>query len=637
MATNLAKLIVRLEAESSKMTAELEKANRKLDKFGKGAKKSAQAAKKAFGLLAGVVAGISFKAMIDEAVNAGSELGNLATRLGGTTEEWSRLKHAAEETDVGFNVAAMAAQRATRRISEAAKGSGEAVDALNELGLSAKKLGELSPVEQLHVLADAFEGVDNQSDKLRIAFKLFDSEGVRILQTMEGGSAALRAYGDEADRFGKTLGQEGASRLKQYEDAMKDLKSSSVGFANILAQALGPTLASIAKWLGEVLPKAARAMGAVFVDLVDQTQTTAEWFAAYQEGHVNFWEWFTAGNDEAAARLKDIKKELGFTTKRLNESVTSFGEFKVEAQGAGFALSEFAGRNEKSTQITKRANETQREFNKLMSEAQAIVEQTMTPIERYQAQIARLNQLREQAPKTVTEDVYLRAVEQYQKQLDEATGKIDKLREAEDARNAILDEGARLTEALRTPQEKYTDDLFRLNDLLQEGAINWETYSRGVEQAQKQLEDAADSTNDAWKDLGLTFTSAFEDAIIEGNNLSDVLKGLERDILRIVMREIITKPMAGAVTDFANGIVGSFFGGARANGGPVSASTPYLVGESGPELFIPNSSGTIEPNHRMGGGGVTINMTVTTPDANSFRQSKRQITQDLSRSVSMAM
>jgi hypothetical protein len=48
--------------------------------------------------------------------------------------------------------------------------------------------------------------------------------------------------------------------------------------------------------------------------------------------------------------------------------------------------------------------------------------------------------------------------------------------------------------------------------------------------------------------------------------------------------------------------------GARATGGPVSADAPYLVGERGAELFVPNTSGAIVPNHKLGGGNVTVNL-----------------------------
>jgi hypothetical protein len=64
----------------------------------------------------------------------------------------------------------------------------------------------------------------------------------------------------------------------------------------------------------------------------------------------------------------------------------------------------------------------------------------------------------------------------------------------------------------------------------------------------------------------------------------------------------------GAIGSTISGALG--FGGGRAMGGPVSGSTAYVVGERGPELFVPQGSGTIIPNNRMGGGGTTINLTV---------------------------
>ena len=46
----------------------------------------------------------------------------------------------------------------------------------------------------------------------------------------------------------------------------------------------------------------------------------------------------------------------------------------------------------------------------------------------------------------------------------------------------------------------------------------------------------------------------------------------------------------------------------RAAGGPVSGGSPYIVGEKGPELFVPNSHGSIVPNHEMGGANVVVNV-----------------------------
>ena len=61
------------------------------------------------------------------------------------------------------------------------------------------------------------------------------------------------------------------------------------------------------------------------------------------------------------------------------------------------------------------------------------------------------------------------------------------------------------------------------------------------------------------------------------------------------------------------GIFGGFLGGIfgkKAKGGPVRAGKSYLVGERGPELFTPASSGNITANNKMGGGSVNISVAV---------------------------
>ena len=63
--------------------------------------------------------------------------------------------------------------------------------------------------------------------------------------------------------------------------------------------------------------------------------------------------------------------------------------------------------------------------------------------------------------------------------------------------------------------------------------------------------------------------------------------------------------------------------GARANGGPVMAGGSYVVGERGPELFTPSSSGNITPNHAMGGGS-TITVNVNGGDPNSIVRALQQ-------------
>jgi chromosome segregation ATPase len=73
------------------------------------------------------------------------------------------------------------------------------------------------------------------------------------------------------------------------------------------------------------------------------------------------------------------------------------------------------------------------------------------------------------------------------------------------------------------------------------------------------------------------------------------------------------------------------FGGYAALGGPVVSGKSYVVGERGPEVFVPPSSGRIVPNHELGGSTVvnySPTYNISTPDANSFRRSQKQIMDD---------
>jgi hypothetical protein len=76
------------------------------------------------------------------------------------------------------------------------------------------------------------------------------------------------------------------------------------------------------------------------------------------------------------------------------------------------------------------------------------------------------------------------------------------------------------------------------------------------------------------------------------------------------------------------GIEEQRFRGPRALGGPVAGGSTYLVGERGPELFTPSSSGNITPNHAMG-GGANITVNVNGGDPNSIVRALQQYVRQL--------
>ncbi len=110
--------------------------------------------------------------------------------------------------------------------------------------------------------------------------------------------------------------------------------------------------------------------------------------------------------------------------------------------------------------------------------------------------------------------------------------------------------------------------------------------------------------NQLWKDIGVSIEDGLVSAIegaIEGTKTlgevaSNVLKQISRQIIQAGVSSFLTKAMPSLFPT-------------RASGGPVSGGSPYIVGEKGPELFVPGSSGNIVPNHAMGGtNNVVVNV-----------------------------
>lgn len=106
-------------------------------------------------------------------------------------------------------------------------------------------------------------------------------------------------------------------------------------------------------------------------------------------------------------------------------------------------------------------------------------------------------------------------------------------------------------------------------------------------------------------DAGQAIASGFEDAIFSGQKLGEVIRSLALDLARMVFNKTVTAPLAQGISD-------ALFKMGRAEGGPVGAGNAYVVGEKGPELFVPSSSGSIIPNGGGSGGrsgGSSINVT----------------------------
>ena len=153
-----------------------------------------------------------------------------------------------------------------------------------------------------------------------------------------------------------------------------------------------------------------------------------------------------------------------------------------------------------------------------------------------------------------------------------------------------------------------------INKLQQENGeiIEDNTEKTGkLEQGVKKVKTATDGLSDAFKKIGDSIATGVSDALvgaIEGTkSLGEAARGILNDIasqlLRLGVNTFLFSAFGGSSGLFKN--LPTFAGGGRPKVGQ-----PSIVGEKGPELFVPSRAGTIIPNNKLGGGGMTNNIVV---------------------------
>ena len=122
-------------------------------------------------------------------------------------------------------------------------------------------------------------------------------------------------------------------------------------------------------------------------------------------------------------------------------------------------------------------------------------------------------------------------------------------------------------------------------------------------------------------------------AVLSGKaSMDSLVNAVLADFDRIAVRQFIEKPIEGVLSSLVSSLLP--IGGARAAGGPVDAGLAYLVGEQGPELFVPRGAGSIVPNGASAGAArPQIVLNVNARDAQSFLKSETQIAAMLSRAL----
>lgn len=154
------------------------------------------------------------------------------------------------------------------------------------------------------------------------------------------------------------------------------------------------------------------------------------------------------------------------------------------------------------------------------------------------------------------------------------------------------------------------DQLAREDAVRQDSALGQQEAIKALTKQFEPFNKAQMQTNALWSGM----SNAIDTFVDTGKfKFGDFAKSIIQDLIKIELKAQATK-LLSSLGGGGNilGSIFSFFSG-RAAGGPVSANTPYVVGEKGPELFMPNTAGKIVPNGGSigGGGGGAVNAPIT--------------------------
>ena len=205
------------------------------------------------GALAGVAAAGGLATLIDRSISAADAVAKTADKIGVGVEALQELRYAAQLAGVEQRTMDMALQRFTRRVAEAAKGTGEAKQALSDMGIALKdQHGNIRRSEDLlSDVAEAFKRTTDPAERLRLAFKLFDSEGVAMVNMLVGGADALEATRRHARDLGIVLEEDlvrNAEKARDQLDTLSQVISANLTRAMLdLAPAIADTSSGLAE------------------------------------------------------------------------------------------------------------------------------------------------------------------------------------------------------------------------------------------------------------------------------------------------------------------------------------------------------------------------------------------------------
>lgn len=631
---NIARLGVALGLNSAEFVSGIDAATRKLDQFA--------AAAVGVGKNALLALGAALSVATYKAVAYADEIADVAAANDIAIDSIIKLTNALENSGgKGANAGKMIASF-TDFVDKAAKGSFEGQKTFSQLGISLKDIGSLSTQDLLLKTTEAIAGIADPLTRNARAADAFGkaAKGVDMVDFSKG----LR------EGKGATLEQEKA--IKDAAQAFDLFKSVGKEISLLITESLGPSLLKLGQWLKALdISNLSFTIFGKFIGfgtsndptirLVELNKEIAE-LGKQRELALGRPLVLSTIDREILALQREQDALIAIQRIKADETSKSQTKEKIDAPKR---LTTLGINPETKAAADKAAAEAKRqlsEFNNLWQDLEkqkqdAIKKQQDLVMKGYEAErkdVEDANQAQAeqqglyaqgnaQYAQRQGQQIILLAREQEMFKLEQKGRflKAEKLQEEKE----ILQQMWKYIDAVETinamenlDRESRREALARedklnekaLQNIVERGRILKSQTSGGLydgflarlDAVNRDMETSFETGGKAFDSLMGSMSKALDEFVTTGKlNFGDFAKSIIKDMLAIQLRAAATNlfaPLAKFI--FPSVSLAQPFSGPRADGGPVESNSSYLVGERGPELFVPRGAGAIVPNHTIG-------------------------------------
>lgn len=567
----MAKARIDLEAKdnASRVFDQVQRSMGELDKRAAALSTGFAGITKAFNV--GSVAGIGLATALASTVRSTAQyqdaMGKAAQRAGVTAEAISALAYAADLSDVSLNEL----QKGLQLIGQDASNGGKK---LSEFGITVKNLdGSLKTNDQLlKEFADRIAGMETPSQRSSAAVKLLGEEGAKLVPLLSGGSTGIKTMTDEAARFGRVVSTEAAEAAAKFNDNLTRLQTRITGLLQTMAT---PAIARINAFWSALERGIDR--GKVAALSVDMQRLKADLDA------------LEARRTNPFINQRVLEENIEQTRAKFEEAKRLFNEAYAQFSGTGPQAPEPPLNPEKPLEEGKgngngsgngngnapKISAAQQYRDQLVKQLETLDELSMKESLLRDIGMGRLKGMTELQQRdliALAEAIDLRR----QMSADEAAAETERKAMVEARRQSGIAELEAIF-ARNEAHQQYIETLLAatptgrleeqrrvmqlLADEFERGALSADQFAEAAQTFLGNVATDAARARSLTDDLGLSFTSAFEDALVGGKNLSEVLKGVEADIIRIITRKLVTEPLGNFLTGALGRIIPSFDGG----------------------------------------------------------------------------